>query len=321
MPDYTDLIALADKFETKIAEALKQAFIQIKTDIKIRRVEALIQANGIAGAMQAFREMQIEGVIDAAVADQLEDAVTTSGRMTVEIAGTKIVGHSYRYNPYSELSVRAVNRIKANMVQQVSEQTRQAIAQSVQLDFAEGRNPLYTARNIRANVGLTARQELAVRNYRKFLETLDPQALERKLRDGRFDGSVLRAIESDKPLSPKQINKLVQRYRERYIGYRARTIARTEAMEAANTGRFLTGMQLIQDGVVDAGKTRKFWIPTYDAKLRDAHEAVPGLNPDGVAVDQPFVTPLGPMMYPGDPDGTAANRINCRCTFGYKLVK
>jgi hypothetical protein len=33
-----------------------------------------------------------------------------------------------------------------------------------------------------------------------------------------------------------------------------------------------------------------------------------------VGINEPFMKSGAPLMYPGDPEGDAANVINCRCT-------
>lgn len=106
---------------------------------------------------------------------------------------------------------------------------------------------------------------------------------------------------------------------------RARTIARTETHGAANHGAngaaMATGLPL-----------KKRWSSTEDHRTRDFGEG--DGEPDkfnhrvmhGVVVDkdQPFNVPMRgggtePMMMPGDPNGSAANTINCRCGVGYFL--
>ena len=54
--------------------------------------------------------------------------------------------------------------------------------------------------------------------------------------------------------------------------------------------------------------------------MRNSHLQIPGLNESGRGQNEKFITPLGPLLYPADPDGTAANVINCRCAVFARIV-
>jgi SPP1 gp7 family putative phage head morphogenesis protein len=81
---------------------------------------------------------------------------------------------------------------------------------------------------------------------------------------------------------------------------RARTIAQTTAVSA-----FETGQQL---AFQDAGITRHRWLSQRDERVRESHQIVDG---EEVEIGQPFSNGL---LYPGDPSGSAAEVINCRCS-------
>ncbi len=103
---------------------------------------------------------------------------------------------------------------------------------------------------------------------------------------------------------------------EKYINSRAfyrwqaLQIARTETTAAANFGAVTANRQ---SGVV----TEKEWISSIDARTRrrpdDKHDHV---EMDGVKVgpDALFNVQGDAMLFPGDPNGSASNVINCRCT-------
>lgn len=82
------------------------------------------------------------------------------------------------------------------------------------------------------------------------------------------------------------------------------TIARTEVLSSNNAGT-LYGYK--QSGVVE----QKEWLATLDGRTRDAHSAV---NGEQVDVDEMFEVDGEELEYPGDPNGSAENIINCRCT-------
>ena len=88
---------------------------------------------------------------------------------------------------------------------------------------------------------------------------------------------------------------------------RSRVIARTEIIAASNRGSLL--------GAESTGLTlNKEWISTPDGREREAHAQA---NGSIVASNEPFIVDGEELQYPGDPRGSAANVIQCRCTIAH----
>jgi hypothetical protein len=90
-------------------------------------------------------------------------------------------------------------------------------------------------------------------------------------------------------------------------GYRSRMIARTELVGIANRGS-VTAARLAGVGGY------KTWQATNDARTRAAHALAHGQT---VPLDNTFSVMGEALDYPGDPIGSAANVIHCRCTVTY----
>lgn len=88
------------------------------------------------------------------------------------------------------------------------------------------------------------------------------------------------------------------------IASSAETIARTEVLPAYNKGSHDAWEQ---SGVV----SRKQWLAAIDNRTRDAHAEAHGQT---VGLDEAFQVGGESLMFPGDPNGSADNVINCRCT-------
>jgi len=213
-----------------------------------------------------------------------------------------------------------INQIVGQKVTDISNDTMLRIQAVVGRGLSGGVNPLDIARDIKVSIGLTKRQNGWVENYRSYLENLDPSALRLTLRDRRFDSTVRRAIANGEPLSKDYIDRLVERYSEKALKYRSETIARTEALKAVHAGQKKLFDKYVQSGLLDRNQVRRFWHTSGDLKVREAHFLVPQMNPEGVSLDEPFKTPLGPLMYPGDPDGSPSNIINCRCVVFNRII-
>ena len=215
---------------------------------------------------------------------------------------------------FDEMNSRAVRIMQENQLRMVREFTnsqrlsvREAMAEAVR----RGLNPRDAARMFRDSIGLTQRQMQAVNNYRRLLEQNSSAALTRQLRDRRFDRTVARATRTGEPLTRAQIDRMVARYRERYIKYRAETIARTESLRAAHAGTHEMYQQAVDDGTLRADRVTQTWVTAADERVRGSHASMHGqLQPLG----QPFVSGAGfNLLYPGDPNAPASETVQCRC--------
>ena len=68
---------------------------------------------------------------------------------------------------------------------------------------------------------MTDTQAQAVLNFRSMLESLDPEALTRQLRNQTLDQTVRDAIDSGQFMDSDTIDQMVSDYTENYLDYRA----------------------------------------------------------------------------------------------------
>lgn len=96
-------------------------------------------------------------------------------------------------------------------------------------------------------------------------------------------------------------------------------IVRTESHRVQQKGRLESFKYADSQGVV----MRKVWIITDDDRIRQRpRDEFDHKNMDGneVELDKPFVVNGEDLDYPGDPAGSAANIINCRCSHRVKII-
>jgi len=93
--------------------------------------------------------------------------------------------------------------------------------------------------------------------------------------------------------------------------HRVSKIVRTEVVAAMNAGSISA---YTRSGMV----SHKEWLTSRDDRVRGnrpgdrfSHAAADGQI---VPLDQPFDVGGEPLMYPGDPNASAGNRVRCRCT-------
>ena len=212
---------------------------------------------------------------------------------------------------------RFIREYREQRVRELTEEQADTVRDTVFQAALTGASPDEIARQVRQSIGLTTSQAAQVRNYRAQLEALDPRAMQRSLRDKRFDRTVSRAITTGTPLSPEQVDKMVDAYHRRYLAYRAMTIARTEGVGAANNGHVMAMKEwLAQNPNYTVVKT---WIATKDERTRPDHKALHGQ--ESVGIDTPFRCENGDMIrWPGDQDAPARQTINCRCTLSTRII-
>ena len=121
-------------------------------------------------------------------------------------------------------------------IRAIEEEQAAKIRQIMLRGMAEGQPPKKIAQEIRDVVSLTDWPAAQVKAYRTELEDLNPRVMERQLRDRRFDGPIARAVNDGKALTPEQIDRFSAEYKDDWLRLRATTIARTEALRAANSG-------------------------------------------------------------------------------------
>ncbi len=216
------------------------------------------------------------------------------------------------YNAVNELQLSSLG-----LIREVTDAQQQAILGALRDGVELGINPKDMARVFRNEIGLTTVQNQYIENYRRALmeahtnPNAAANALGRQLRDGRFDRSVTNALNSGKALSLDQIEKMVDRYRERWITYRAQTIARTQALRAVHMGELAAWEASIANGDIQANEITATWNTARDDRVRASHVSLNGQQrPHG----KPFTTAGGrELRFPGDPLAPAEEVINCRC--------
>ena len=201
---------------------------------------------------------------------------------------------------------------RALQVATVFAQKQQDAIREVLLDgIRRGVNPRQQAIALRSSIGLTASQVKAVNNFRDMLETNDKEVLTRKLRDKRFDRTINRAIRADKVIAQDRIDKMVTRYRDRYVKYRANTIAQTEALSAVHQGKEEMFNHAVAMGHLERDRIENTWITVQDSRRRHHHATMQGQTR---AFGERFLSGQGNLLlHPGDPSAPLSEIIHCRC--------
>jgi Trk K+ transport system NAD-binding subunit len=110
-------------------------------------------------------------------------------------------------------------------------------------------------------------------------------------------------------LSVASTAKLIREAAPSIANARSKTISQTEIHQASQVVSF----EIAKYESEEFGfRTMKEWVAAGDA--RDAHHEANGQQ---VAMNESFEVGGEELMYPGDPNGSPENVINCRCVMAY----
>lgn len=308
------LLSQDDRITAQVRQAYLDAVRRLQGQVDVDRMAEMLRQGRIAEALGQINAQNVAAGY-APVIDAITAATFGVARSTAQLA-TMSSGAQFSFSQVNPHAVSFVQQYEMGLIREMTSETLTTVRDIINAGVAAGDNPIDIAREIRGHIGLTERQSQAVRNFRRLLEGRDGSALSRALRDRRFDGSVRRHVSGARALSSDQIDSMVERYRQRYLRYRAETIARTEAKRALGTGNQLLWNQAVNAGRVDEADVTKTWITVGDHKVRRTHVE---LNKRIVGLNEPFTCSEGEIMYPGDPGADVGLTANCRCTCVYRF--
>lgn len=302
------ILRLLSSAERHIQNAFIQSISDIRKEIKLSELADLIESGDIQTALNMLSESTtLTGQhVSVASVESFNDAGESA---------TQFISNSLeRQISFDMANPRAVGMLR-NAEFKIVEVYRYEQMEAIRSALIDGMrrqlNPRAQAIRVRDSIGLTAHQSRAVTNFRNILETNPIEAFSRKLRDRRFDRTLIRIDEQGGTLTEMQIDRMVGRYHDRYVKYRSEVIARTEALRAVNEANNEAFAQAVENGELQRNEIERKWDSSLDDRVRDSHSEMHGQT---VGIGEPFISGLGnALMYPGDPGAPAEDIIQCRC--------
>jgi nicotinamide riboside kinase len=292
---------------TRVRQAVNQYVKTLTSETMVRRVADVLETQGPNAALD-FIDQHVTTLSDSINTGFAGIGANEVARLKNVIGGASV---GISFDPASPRAAEFMQQNKLDFVTNFTQAQKTTTRRALQQALTSGAGVRDAARAFRDSIGLTDTQMSAVDNYRTLLEDGNADALDRALRDRRYDRTVTTSIENDQPLTADQIDRMVDRYRDRFLALRADTIARTETMRVLNVARQEAVDQVVEDTGIDPSNVKRRWMATMDARTRDTHAEMDG---QVVGMDEPFVSPSGAeLMFPGDPSAPAEEVINCRC--------
>lgn len=314
---FTDPLArLLETVPKDIRKAFLEAFEGIKASVDMRQLVAALEVGDIRRALEL---VSLEPARFRSLERSIFVAYETGGvDITAGIDRRRRANVQALFDMADPEAKRWIEGHTTDLIRQISDDQRRLVEtalspmrsgldplitgdtpQKLALDLVGRVNPL-TKRREGGIIGLTTEQAKWAANYADELAGVpDPASLARKLRAPGFDKAIRKAIANNEPLPEKIRQAAIASYRNKALRQRAENIAGNEAHAVLLQAQQDAWDQAIRRGVVEAGAVVRKWVTYGDDRVRQTHAAVPGMNPDGVGLKEPFRTPLGPAMVPG----------------------
>jgi hypothetical protein len=266
------------------------------------RIDALLELGRLGdGLRQAFDRIAATFEEAAALGAQRMHGYVLGARRDLR-KDTTGVGAAYAFDRFTPEVRAAIAAMQDAFITSLTDEARSLVFSIVVQGQTNGWTVEQIAQQIRQVVGLTPAQAQAVQNFEQMLLT-------RSLRDPRFEQELLAMLSRPAP-DRDVVARMVQAYADRSLDARARSIAQTESVNAANIGLHESYSQSIDRGLFPHAAVRRYWQVALDERTCVVCRTIPERNPDGVGVDEAFDTINGPILDP-------AVHPNCRCSVRY----
>ena len=196
---------LFDNLEPKARRQINRAITRVGSKVTTDMITESVRRGRVSKRLSAALNT-LPDELRVAVGPIIDTAVVQGGA-----ASLRTIKGSGRFTITNPLATKAAGTITANLVKQVSRETKKALRTVIQQAFRDRLPPAATARRIKPLIGLTSRQAQAVRNFQ-----------------ARLASTGLRA---------ELVTKRAARYAAKLLRQRAFLIARTETIRSLSAGQ------------------------------------------------------------------------------------
>jgi len=280
--------APAERIAARLKKVLLEAFLAGSNALQRPEfLEALMSLGSEARVLaetlwsQSGGEMLWSQGVELLTAWTSQEAVRTGEAAHEVLPKIPVVTLEAAFNVVDERVIHVVRESAGEQIRHIDTRTREGLRAIIEHTWREGLSVQEFHDAIAAQVGMTPAQVQSLRRYYQQL-----------LGDGE---------------TPARALALLQERAKHYRLVRAEAIARTETLAASNRAQHLYWEELTRQGLLNSATVRRHWLVARDERLCKVCVQVPKMNPRGVALQQPFMTPVGLRMYP-------PLHVVCRCT-------
>lgn len=277
---WDEIRRISDRFITRWIRTIVNNFEKAKAGTSMRALIRLLEGEEFSRVVDEIEWIHIDGPQTGSTAtafpilmrDVLERTAVLAGDALARNPKIRVLGAFDVTNP---LVTDWIRSHAAEIVTQISEESRQAIRDLVQRSYDKSIPAQTLARMIRQSIGLTSRDALAVTRRRALL-----------IAEGK---------------KPELVERLTERYAAQLLRRRAEMIAKTELIKAETEGQLALWRQQAEAGFINGNLAGVSWIVTPDDRLCQRCSPLEG---EIVGLGQLFEGGVtGPPLHP-----------SCRCT-------
>ncbi len=273
--EQASLHRLGDRIEPEFSRQFQMAVNAAEDQVNGAELRRAIETQDLQRAEDAVGFPRFEAGLTALSAGYL-DSVRRGSENAKRFLPPKIKGR-FVFDPMTPAVTDFIRDKSAELVTLVSDETRQALKNSLLAAQRQGIHPRQAAIEIREMIGLTQRQTAALANLR-----------------GRL---IAEGISQDR------IAAQIKRQSARFLRQRGDNIARTETTRALNASRSLVWGQAQEKGLIDPVAVRE-WITARNENVCVVCGPMDGQQRP---IGQPYSSSIGAVDYP-------PVHPSCRCS-------
>jgi hypothetical protein len=271
---------LALKLSKEMQKAVIEAWLAIRNEVDLRQLEAVLESGNWTSLLNQLDEAGVAAYEDAVAT--LQQAVAVVGEASAS-ALAEFLNVNLSFELTNPEAVAALERLGADMVTNVSDETIVALREALTDAYRNGKTGSKVAKEIRDLIGLTRRDVIAL---------------------GKLEADLAAQVEAGE-ITQAQADKFLDKWTKAKIRYRAQVIAEHELNRAGNMGQQMLWNQAEAEGLMPK-TARREWVVTPDDRLCVLCAPMAGQQ---VAIGQPYTATTGAMiMTPQD------IHVRCRCS-------
>ncbi len=318
-----------------IADEIEQAFQDYLLNVDVDQLAGALDDRGtdhISSQLSIILGLD-EGGAPQPLSDAMEGPVALLASFVAAVAALAAAQAKHILN-HNGTGLEKVKADAAELLRSHLTETASAISAAIGSAIHSKAAPLARAAQVKRSIGLSVRQfasleamQLALQRFVETPKTLTPSRVNEKgvrvpptyarnantrailgATRGRISAAQRQLIVSamkNPDLTQAQADALLDAHSHAMRNFRIRSFAINGVHQLAEAGK-LTGWRIAQRFGALPKDQRRYWRTAGDERVRHSHGQVPGMNPAGVALDQPFATPFGRRMH-------APLEWGCRC--------
>lgn len=315
--------------EKKLRDTLNFIIDQLQAGFDITAVSAVLANIETDNIEHTISQLELALNLHDGALEHLEESLSDTGQAAILLFGLFSAAGAIAAGAFGHILNTTQRRFidqrdeyTSNQLRSFTRETSTALREAANRAVYSNGTPESRARHLLRTIGLTSRQASNLDFMRRFLlgdlagkPTIKGNSVRSPSPDSRLNRvkglfsapqiAMLKRAIANPAFGPKDAEALLDRHAKALRNQRIKIFA-GQAAHFASEGGKLAGWRVAQFFGAIPKTARRFWRTAGDERVRLSHSQVPRINFEGVPLDSPFQTPIGPVFAP-------PLEINCRC--------